>query len=138
MKWHATMMTMMMMMMMMTGIFTYGTNTYRYSFRRYSVRTPTYSSSCSSSSRSSCTTTIMKTWLDGDSGSKSPRPQSGRRRQVGAWGVIRGLFLSTSSITILETITLHTECKSTLGCVKIKEKYTQFCKDYTHFRLYTV
>ena len=37
-KWHATMMT--MMMMMMTGIFTYGTNTYRYSFRRYSVRTP--------------------------------------------------------------------------------------------------
>ena len=39
MKWHATMMTI-MMMMMMTGIFTYGTNTYRYSFRRYSVRTP--------------------------------------------------------------------------------------------------
>ena len=43
-KWkvHATMMT--MMMMMMTGIFTYGTNTYRYSFRRYSVRTPSSSS----------------------------------------------------------------------------------------------
>ena len=41
-KWkvHATMMT--MMMMMMTGIFTYGTNTYRYSFRRYSVRTPSW------------------------------------------------------------------------------------------------
>ena len=38
---------MMMMMMMMTGIFTYGTNTYRYSFRRYSVRTPSSSSSSS-------------------------------------------------------------------------------------------
>ena len=32
----------MMMMMMVTGIFTYGTNTYRYSFRRYSVRTPSW------------------------------------------------------------------------------------------------
>ena len=37
-----------MMMMMMTGIFTYGTNTYRYSFRRYFGCMPSWSSSWSS------------------------------------------------------------------------------------------
>ena len=41
---------MMMMMMMITGIFTYGTNTYRYSYRRYFGCMPPSSSSTSSSS----------------------------------------------------------------------------------------